>query len=206
MRRLFASLAMASLLLIPVLHAEDWSSVIKTVEKSIVWVEIGDEGACTGFVIDQARHYVMTAAHCSPGEHGILWVDRVPARVVSRDTKKDLLVVEVKDIDPTRPALKLAAKNPERGQELMSAGYGYALERPFFRQAHVQDDAVADIAGGPYISTDTSFVGGQSGGPVVNIAGEVVMIVQQGDRGTTGLGVGVETIKERMGRFFQGVK
>ncbi len=51
-------------------------------------------------------------------------------------------------------------------------------------------------------STDSPFVGGQSGGPVVNAAGELVLIVQRGDGGTTGLGVGVETIRARVGRFF----
>jgi S1-C subfamily serine protease len=56
--------------------------------------------------------------------------------------------------------------------------------------------------GGPFISTDASFVGGQSGGPVVDINGNVVSIVQRGDDGTTGMGVGVEIIRERMGRFF----
>ena len=187
------------------LRATDWSAVVKQLERSIVFVEIGDRGACTGFVIDEARHYVMTAAHCAPNEHDVLWVDRVVAKGISRDTKKDLLVVEVKDLDPARKALKLAAKNPAIGEEIMSAGYGYALERPFFRQAHIQDDALMipeGGVGGPYISTDAPFVGGQSGGPGVNLAGEVVLIVQRGDGGTTGLGVGTEIIRERMGRFF----
>lgn len=182
------------------LQAADWAQVVKQVEKSVVFVEVGDEGSCTGFVIDQARHYVMTAAHCYKES---MWADRVPARIVSRDVKKDLLVIEAKDIDPSRPALKLAAHNPERGSEVMSVGYGYGLERPFFRQAHVQDDQLMlPQQGGPFISTDSTFVPGQSGGPVVNILGEIVAIVQLGDNGSTGMGVGAETIRERMGRFF----
>lgn len=204
MNRIVATLLLCLALVAPV-AATDWSATIKTVEKSIVWIEIGENGACTGFVIDQAKHYVMTAAHCAPGEHDVLWVDRVQARVISKDTKKDLMVVEVKEIDPSRPALHLATKNPERGSEVMSVGYGFALERPFFRQAHVQDDALTipeNGVGGPFISTDSPFVGGQSGGPVINIAGEVVAIVQRGDAGSTGLGTGAELIRERMGRFF----
>lgn len=204
MSRLFIVLVMLAGLSLKT-GANDWSAVIKTVEPSIVYIEIGNAGACTGFVIDQVRHYVMTAAHCAPGEHDVLWVDRVIGRVVSRDTKKDLMVVEAKDIDPTRPALKLAEKNPVRGQDVMSIGYGFALERPFFRQAHVQDDALMipeGGVGGPYISTDSPFVSGQSGGPVVDYAGRVVCIVQRGDGGTTGLGTGTEIIRARMGRFF----
>jgi S1-C subfamily serine protease len=185
--------------------ATDWSEVIKSVEQSLVWVEVGDSGGCSGFVIDAARKYIMTAQHCQPSSEGILWTDRVPAKVVSRDSKKDLMVVYAEHLDPMKIALKMADKNPVRGQEVMSVGYGYALERPFFRKASVQDDALTipeNGVGGPYISTDAPFVGGQSGGPVVDINGHLVAIVQRGDGGTTGLGVGVEIIRERMGRFF----
>lgn len=187
-------------LMVP-LQAADWSDVVKQVEKSIVYLE-GSSGSCTAWVINVEKHYLLTAAHC---DQESIWVDRVKATVIAKDTKKDLMVLEAKELDPARPALKLAAKNPGRGQEVMSAGYGYALERPFFRKASVQDDQLmipeAGI-GGPYISTDASFVPGQSGGPVVNIDGEAVAIVQRGDGGTTGLGVGAELIRTLMGRFF----
>ena len=206
MRRFVTVIALVLVGLLPSrLHATDWSEVIKTVEKSLVWVEVGDSGGCSGFVIDAVRKYVMTAQHCQPLEQGVLWVDRVPAKVVSRDSKKDLLVVVVEHLDPIRVALKLADKNPVRGQEVMSAGYGFSLERPFFRKASVQDDQLMipdNGIGGPYISTDAPFVGGQSGGPVVDISANVVSIVQRGDGGTTGLGVGAEIIRDRMGRFF----
>lgn len=203
MSKFLSALTLTALLavaLVPRMQAADWSQVVKQVEKSVVFVEVGDEGSCTGFVIDQKRHYVMTAAHCYKES---MWADRVPAHVVSRDVKKDLLVIEVKDLDPSRPALHLAEHNPERGSEVMSVGYGYGLERPFFRQAHVQDDQLTlPSEGGPYISTDSTFVPGQSGGPVVNIAGEIVAIVQLGDNGSTGMGVGADIIRDRMGRFF----
>lgn len=194
------------ILLSPALaSAADWADVIKKVEPSVVYAQVGQEGGCTAFVINTEKHYLLTAAHCYPGEHGVLWVGLVPARVVALDSKKDLMVLEAKDIDPSLPAIKLAAKDPERGQEVMSVGYGYALERPFFRQAHVQDDKLTipeGGVGGPYISTDSTFVPGQSGGPVVNIAGELVAIVQRGDSGSTGLGVGADIIRARVGRFF----
>ena len=187
----------------PVL-ATDWSDVVKRVEKSVVWVQVGSSGGCTAFIIDQEKHLLLTASHCKPEEKGELWVDGVNARIVFLDPKRDLMVLEAKDLDPTRPALKLAEKNPVIGQEVMSIGFGYALERPFFRQAHVQDDkmALSGVDGGPFVSTDSPFVPGQSGGPVVNTDGEVVLIVQRGDNGTTGLGVGAETMRERVGRFF----
>ncbi len=203
MKSLIVALLLSLSLLTPS-FAADWSSVVKQVEKSVVWANVGDEGGCTAFVINQEKHYLLTAAHCSPGEHGVLWVDSVPAKVIFYDKKRDLMVVQAENIDPARPALKLAAKNPSIGEDVMSIGFGYALERPFFRQAHIQDDKMIlpGVDGGPFVSTDSAFVGGQSGGPVVNMAGEVVLIVQRGDGATTGLGVGVETIRERVGRFF----
>lgn len=178
----------------------DWSAVINKAEKSVMFIESG----CTAFVIDAARKYALTAAHCEA--EGKMWVDRVEAKVVAKDTKKDLMVLEVPHLDPTRPALRLA-RNPKRGQNVMSIGYAMALERPFFRIAHVSDDEVTipDVPGGPFISVDAAFVGGQSGGPVVNEAGDVVMIVQRASN-TVGIGVGADMIKERMGRFFQGSK
>lgn len=206
MKRFVAAVTLFILSCLPTLSAgPDWSAVVKQVEKAVVFVQVGEEGSCTGFVIDQPRHYVMTAAHCQPNERGTLWVDRVQARIVSLDHQKDLMVVEAKDIDPSLPALKLAAKNPERGQDVMSCGYGMGLERPFFRQAHVQDDQTS-VPGtgqaGTFISLDSAFVGGQSGGPVVNAAGEVLMIVQRASE-TVGIGVGADIIRDRMGRFFQ---
>jgi S1-C subfamily serine protease len=191
--------------LVPKLMATDWSEVVKRAEKSVVWLQVGESGGCTAFIINQVEHYLLTASHCKPSEHEALWADNVQAKIVFLDPKRDLMVIEADFIDPTRPALKLAEKNPVIGQEVMSIGYGFALERPFFRQAHIQDDAMKlpGVDGGPFVSTDTAFVGGQSGGPVVDVAGHVVLIVQRGDGGTTGLGVGVETIREHVGRFFE---
>ena len=206
MKRTVSSLVIALSLIVAPLCASDWAGIINKVEQSILWVNIDGEGGCTAFIINQEKHYLLTAAHCYAGSKGgVIWADSIPTRVIALDLKKDLLVLEAKDIDPTRPALKLAAKNPERGEEVMSVGYGFALERPFFRQAHVQDDQLMipeGGVGGPFISTDSPFVGGQSGGPVVNHAGEIVAIVQRGDGGSTGLGTGAELIRARVGRFF----
>ena len=102
--------------------ATDWSAVVKQVERSIVWANIDDNGGCTAWVINQEKHYLATAAHCAPSHGGVLWVDSVQARVVMYNKKVDVMVVEAKDIDPSRPALKLADKNPVIVQEVMSVG------------------------------------------------------------------------------------
>jgi len=185
--------------------AGDWTAQATKLAQSVVYIQ-SDDGSCTGFVIHS--HYgdkgnkdlILTADHCFAAG---LYADREPARVVSKDPKKDLMVLEIDNTD--KPALLLAKHNPHQGEVVASFGYGYALERPMLRITTIADDNTyipQDGIGGPLMVTDAAFVPGQSGGPVVNAAGEVVMIVQRGS-GTVGLGVGAETIRSRMGRYLE---
>lgn len=201
-----AIFTLLSLFLITVpLHGDGWESVIKKAQNSVVFVE-NKGGSCTGFVINQTEKFVMTAAHCAADQGDVLWVDRVKAEPVSVDTAKDLMVVKVPFLDPTLAALSLAAHDPKIRQDVLSVGYGYGLERPVFKTAHVADTAtnLPDLGGaGPFIAVDAAYTPGQSGGPVLDISGNIVSIVQRSDGGTLGVGVGAELIKERMGRFFE---
>jgi len=183
-------------------YAADWLAVAKTIRESIVEISIGEKGACTGFVIDDARDYVLTAAHCDNTESGKdLFVDSRPAKVKAKDIKADLMVLFVEDID--RPALKLAKHDPEIGEEIASYGYGWALEKPLFRVAHVSVDNITleGYERAQRYGIDASFVGGQSGGPVFNATGEIIMIVQLGND-QAGFGVGAETIEDKVGKYF----
>lgn len=189
---------LASLLMLVPLQASDWAPVAKSLVKSIVYIE-SKQGSCTGFVSDNERDYVVTAAHCDGTE---LMVDGMPSKVVHKDTKKDLLVLEVKGLD--RPALRLAKENPKVGEQVASYGYGWGLERPMFRTAVVSDDDTyipEEGIGGPFITIDAEFVPGQSGGPVVDLNGDVALIVQRGGGGV-GIGVGAEVIRSKVGRYF----
>ena len=199
-------LGIVSLLLVLVVpaFAADWSVVAGNVKDSIVEIAISSEtgepqGACTGFVVDNDRDFVVTAAHCDGPK---VFVDNMPAKVRFKDVKNDLMVLQVEGID--RPALKLSDHDPKVGAEVASFGYGYALERPLFRVAHVSAGDIA-IERGRYFAVDAAFVPGQSGGPVVDEQGRVTMVVQLGTS-IIGLGVGTETIRDKVGRFFSQVK
>lgn len=200
MRRSLLALVSALLALAPRLIAADpWPGVVKHVESALVSVE-NSEGSCSGSVIDTARKYVLTAAHCDGSE---LYADRVVAHVLAKDTHEDLMVLKVEDLDPSRTALTLASKNPGIQTQVLSCGFGYALERPFYRSARIADNAIV-IPGiaQTFIGTDAPFIGGMSGGPVVNDLGQIVSIVQRSDASALGIGVGAEMIRERVGRFF----
>lgn len=174
--------------------ANDWTSVVPVVKESSVEIT-SSGGSCTGVVIDMERAFVLTAAHCDGDK---LYADNLKAEVKAKDDKSDLMVLYVKDID--RPALKLAARNPLVGEEVASFGWGYAMEQPLFRVAHISAKDVA-LERAHYMAIDAAFVPGQSGGPVVNLNGEIVMVVQLGND-ISGFGVGAEGVEDKMGRFF----
>ena len=200
MRKVLLSLLLLLTFTIPAVAGQDWTDAAAKLRKSIVLIQ-SEEGTCTGFVIDSVRKYVQSAAHCDT-EKNKLWVDLVRGNIVSLDTQRDLAVYEVKDLDPKRPALTLAAKDPEVGDRVLSFGFGMALEEPMARDAMVSSVKlrIPELFG-DFTAIDAPFVGGQSGGPVVNREGEVVMIVQRAS-GTTGIGVPASVIRERMGRFW----
>lgn len=201
MRNVFLA-AIAVLIASPALAA-DWQAVAEKTRESIVYINSAD-GSCTGFVIDADAKgdtdRILTAAHCDSEPGHPLFADSAIARVIWKNAKADLMILEVADTG--RPAIAVAKHNPKTGEELASYGYGYALERPMLRTAHVSDEAaiVPGTEGGPFVMIDAAFVPGQSGGPCVNAAGEVVSIVQMAsDR--IGIGVGAETIRSKAGRY-----
>jgi S1-C subfamily serine protease len=177
-----------------------WSPVADKVQQSIVYLETftGTEatGSCTGFMVDAARKHVLTASHCDAEK---ILADGTVTYKLFKDDRKDLLVLRASNLD--MPALRIAKADPDRGDEVASMGYGFGLDDPLFRIAHISNVRL-DIEGlsGPFIMTDSAFIGGQSGGPVVNLQGEVVMIVQRANA-SLGLGVGATTIRDRVGRY-----
>jgi S1-C subfamily serine protease len=181
--RLLAPALLSVTLFAPAMYAQQsppWADVVEKLEKSVV--QLGAN--CSGFTINTEKHYVLTAAHCGHEKDldKSLLVDSRPAKVVAVDVHRDFLVVEVPDLE--RPQLQMAERNPSMGEQLASYGFGYGYERPM---------------------VDAAFVGGMSGGPLVNARGEVVMIVQMAsDR--IGLGRGIEQIRDRVGRYWGKVR
>jgi S1-C subfamily serine protease len=177
-----------------------WQTLVKEkLEKSVVQLSAN----CSGFVIHEAEDWVLTANHCgSDDPDKSIIVDLRPGKVQATDIQKDFLVLHVPGID--RPALHLATKDVEFGDVVLSFGYGGGYERPMLRQAIVaQPKALVPDAGpGEWVMFDAAFIGGMSGGPIVNTDGEVVALVQMSSP-TMGLGRSADTLKDRIGRYFE---
>jgi S1-C subfamily serine protease len=204
--RLLAPALLSVTLFAPAMYAQQsppWADVVEKLEKSVV--QLGAN--CSGFTINTEKHYVLTAAHCGHEKDldKSLLVDSRPAKVVAVDVHRDFLVVEVPDLE--RPQLQMAERNPSMGEQLASYGFGYGYERPMLRFAYISQNKalVPDAGPGEWLMVDAAFVGGMSGGPLVNARGEVVMIVQMAsDR--IGLGRGIEQIRDRVGRYWGTVR
>jgi len=201
MSRIILSAILSSLLFVSLEALSPWTAVAEKLEKSVVFIEVlngtGEKlGSCTGFVINAEKKSVLTAAHCA-GEKVL--VDGTPTYKLFLDERHDVMVLRASNID--RPALTIAKKNPDRGEQVASLGYGFGLIDPVFRVTHVsnvnlQIESLASL----FVMVDSGFLPGQSGGPVVNIQGEVIAIVQRGSD-SLGLGIGAEVIRSRVGRY-----
>lgn len=184
-------------------EAANWAKVSEKVERSIVRLQIAvDEyrhGVCTGFVIDNDRNYVLTAAHCKGAE---MRADGLWAKAVYLDPENDLMVLFVEELD--KPALKPSRKIVRRGDEVGTVGFGYGLERALFRHGYVADpEGFFEGLTDPYLAQDNSWIGGMSGGPVVDRDGKVVGIVKKSDE-RLGIGRGIGSILKSTLKYWRG--
>jgi hypothetical protein len=113
--------------------ADPWHLIVaRLLEKSVV--QLSDN--CSGFVVNEAEDYVLTAKHCGAEDPSKpVVVDKIPGKVVATDVQKDLLIVHVPGID--KPALKFAGSATVYGQVVASFGYGGGYERPMLRITNV---------------------------------------------------------------------
>ncbi len=182
MKRLLATLLMFVLLCAPTaaVLAFGKPDVVKHTIASIVRVEFPLEengpGICTGFMVEY--HHALTAAHCVPEDAGFT-VDGADSFVIKRGAQLVLVYAGEK------PVLKLAKRFALR-DEVISFGYAWGDMFVFNRRIAALKDQ--DFA------MDGPLAPGQSGGPTVNQAGEVVGL-NQGANAVIGILCGAQEIR-----------
>lgn len=166
------------------------AALVKLAEPSVVRIET-NAGIGTGFVIDPDG-YIMTNNHVVEGTNGrpatsikVTMSDGgvLTARVIGSDPRSDLALIKVDASGLT--ALKLANLDDiEVGQDVVAIGYAldlqggegpsYSVTRGIVSQKNRAIAENAAILGS--IQTDAAINHGNSGGPLLDLFGEVVGI------------------------------
>ncbi len=137
-------------------------------------------GVGTGVIVEEGL--VMTNAHVVRGEASpsITLADgrTLAGRVLGRDEEVDLALVQVEvtgippivwgDSDALRPGERLLAIGYPLGGSVFTGGEASVTSGIF--SAH------RELRGRPYVQTDTPLNPGNSGGPLINLKGEVIGI------------------------------
>ena len=151
-----------------------------TVTTGFFLMESPSEGAGSGIVIDKQGH-VLTNFHVVDLESSpkVIMTDYTfeTGEVIMADKDADLAIIKVKrDI----PVLKLAQNGKLHPPDtLIAIGYPLGGDLPGESSivkgafSRIIKDKEADIS---YIQTDIALVSGMSGGPMINVYGEVVGI------------------------------
>jgi serine protease Do len=165
------------------------------------------EGAGSGFVIDASgliltNHHVVKGARqievaLFPDQESSEAVERLPAKVLGRDPMTDTALLRLGGVHDL-PAARLGDSDAVRpGDWVMAIGNPFAL-------SHTVTVGVISATSRPIsvtgrlqhlLQTDAAVNPGNSGGPLLNLRGEVVgmtsALLQQGTGGSVGVGFAV---------------
>ncbi len=183
--------------------------VTKLARRATVAVELND--SVGSGVIISPEGLVLTAGHVSVEPNREVWLrfpdnKRVKGKTLGVNHLIDSGLIQITDEAPDKekgwPYAPLCRKPVEPGEWVIGLGQpnGFVLDRlppvRLGRVLYVREDA---------INTDATLVGGDSGGPLLNLAGEVVGIHSRiGERITSNFHVPVGSYQEEWQRLLAG--
>ncbi|WP_419703571.1 S1C family serine protease [Promicromonospora sp. NFX87] len=162
---------------------------------SVVQVRAGSRGG-SGVIID--ANHVVTNGHVVVGSETVeLLLDdgsSVTGRVLGADERNDIAVVEA-DLGGARAAALGRSAGLQIGQPVIAVGSPLGLTGSVTAGVVSAVDRSSGDYPGPMIQTDASINQGNSGGPLVDLSGQVVgintAIATVGSSGNIGIGFAV---------------
>lgn len=196
MLRRLCLMALLTLPLAARFWAQNEADIYRNVSPSVVSIEVEiswpDSAAGAGFVIDNDGH-ILTNAHVLEDARALTVVfhDGFEARgeLIGMDTRVDLAVIKV---DVARHRLKPVTFGDSDavvvGESVVAIGSPHGLDATLTRgiisglnrRLELDDDTTMEGA----IQTDAALAPGNSGGPLLNQAGEVIGVNTAGYSGT----------------------
>lgn len=155
----------------------------------------------SGFVISR-EGYIVTNSHVVEGadEITVLFSDEKEYKgmVIGRDTRTDVAVIKVDSGRISLPTIPLGDSDKVRiGDIAIAIGNPFGLSGTFTMgviSARGRDDIDADAGLKNYIQTDASINRGNSGGPLLNIQGQVIGMntaIYSSSGGSIGIGFAI---------------
>lgn len=177
------------------------SDTVKKVRRSVVRV-VGGESEGSGFVI-QKGGLILTNFHVIEFEPNpkVILPDNTfeTAQITMADKDADLAIIKIKKELPVLRLAHLDELSP--AEEVLAIGYplggsldgeSFVIKGSFSRFARDKQNGVQ------YLLTDITMISGISGGPMVNIYGEVIGINTSGlSSGGLGVAISSDSIKEK---------
>ena len=169
----------------------DFPSVIERVKASIVYVmasELEDptinpaqNSACSGVVVE--NHYIITNYHCIHNQKYLRifywdendWEEH-EVSIIGRDPLADLALLEVTDKETPVPFLKFAEGELKTGDEVFAMGHPMGMTWTVTKGILSNTDRFARHPYVKAVQTDAAINKGNSGGPLLNMKGEIVAI------------------------------
>ena len=166
-------------------------SVIERVKQSIVYVMVSSledpsidpakNSACSGAVIE--NQYIITNYHCIHNQKYIRvfywdendWEEH-EVSILGRDPLADLALLEVTDKETPVPFLKFAENELEAGEEVFAMGHPMGMTWTVTKGIISNTDRFARHPYAKAVQTDAAINKGNSGGPLLNMKGEIVAI------------------------------
>ncbi len=194
-RRLWLFMILALPLTAP-FWAQNEADIYRAVSPSVVSIEVeiswSDTAGGTGFVIDKDGH-IVTNAHVVEDARALTvkFHDgyEAPAKLIGMDTRVDLAVIQVDvALHQLKPVTFGDSDALVVGQRVLAIGSPYGLEATLTtgiisglnRSLENNDGTTMEGA----IQTDAALTSGNSGGPLLDQAGEVIGVNTAGYRGT----------------------
>ena len=172
-------------------NKNDLSSVIERVKESIVYIMISEledpainptkNSACSGAVIE--NQYIITNYHCIHNQKYIRvfywdkndWEEH-EVSIIGRDPLADLALLEVTDKETPVPFLKFAEGELKTGDEVFAMGHPMGMTWTVTKGILSNTDRFARHPYVKAVQTDAAINRGNSGGPLMNMKGEIVAI------------------------------
>ena len=139
-------------------------------------------GTCSGFVINEQR-YIVTNYHCVHNSTQLMlaFYDRddwnmYDVKIIGTDPLADVAVIQIPKRKKSLPYLNWSTEEPWDGMDVFAVGHPFGMVWTITKGIISSNKRIVRSPYVRYVQTDTAINTGNSGGPLVNTAGNVIGI------------------------------